>query len=40
MNPFEQFTIIIGALAVLMEGLGYMRGFIQKIFHSSSKHTG
>jgi hypothetical protein len=33
MNPFEQFTIIIGLLAVLFEGLGYLRGFLHKLLH-------
>jgi hypothetical protein len=33
MNPFEQYTLIIGALAILFEAVSYVRGFIQKIFH-------
>jgi hypothetical protein len=33
MNGFEQFTIIIGLLAVLFEGLGYLKGFIHKLLH-------
>jgi len=33
MNPFEQFTIIIGLLAVLFEGAGYVRAYFQKILH-------
>lgn len=40
MNPFEQFTIIIGLLAVLLEGVSYLRKFARKILHSGSKHTG
>jgi hypothetical protein len=31
MNSFEQFTIIIGLLAVLLEGLGFLRRFVGKI---------
>jgi transcriptional regulator of nitric oxide reductase len=33
MNPFEQATIIFGVLAILFEGVGYVRGFIHKLFH-------
>jgi hypothetical protein len=33
MNPFEQFTIIIGLLAVVFEGLDYLRGFLHKLLH-------
>ncbi|MBB5395712.1 hypothetical protein HDC91_001740 [Mucilaginibacter sp. AK015] len=33
MNPFEQFTIIIGLLAVLFEGVAYLRSFLQKLLH-------
>jgi len=33
MNSFEQFTLIIGLLAVLLEGLSYLRGFLRKLFH-------
>jgi hypothetical protein len=33
MNPFEQFTVIIGVLAVLFEGISYLRGFLHKLFH-------
>ncbi|MES2060609.1 MAG: hypothetical protein V4456_01730 [Bacteroidota bacterium] len=40
MNPFEQFTIIIGLLAVLLEGASYLRSFAKKLFHHPSKHTG
>ncbi len=31
MNSFEQYTIIIGLLAVLFEGFGYLRNCLQKI---------
>jgi hypothetical protein len=33
MNSFEQYTIIIGVLAVLIEGVSYLRDFLRKIFH-------
>jgi hypothetical protein len=33
MNPFEQYTVIIGILAVLFEGVSYLRGLLRKIFH-------
>lgn len=33
MNPFEQFTVIIGILAVLLEGVSYLRGFLNRLFH-------
>jgi hypothetical protein len=33
MNSFEQFTIIIGLLAVLFEGLGYVRSYLHKLMH-------
>jgi hypothetical protein len=33
MNPFEQYTIIIGVLAVLIEGVSYLRDFLRKLFH-------
>jgi len=33
MNSFEQFTLIIGALAVLIEGFSYLKEFFQKILH-------
>lgn len=36
MNPFEQFTLIIGLLAVLIEGLSYIRSFLRRILHSNS----
>lgn len=40
MNPFEQYTLIIGVLAVLIEGFSYLRSFLKKILHpdSQSKH--
>lgn len=31
MNPFEQYTIIIGVLAVLFEGGSYLRDFFRRI---------
>jgi hypothetical protein len=40
MNPFEQLTIIIGLLAVLLEGLSYLRAFAKKLLDTPSKHTG
>jgi hypothetical protein len=33
MNSFEQFTIIIGLLAVAFEGWVYLRAFVQKVLH-------
>ena len=33
MNPFEQYTIIIGVLAILFEGFSYLRSFLQKMLH-------
>lgn len=33
MNSFEQFTIIIGALAILFEGYDYLRNYIHKLMH-------
>jgi hypothetical protein len=33
MNPFEQYTIIIGVLAVLIEGISYLRDFLRKLMH-------
>jgi hypothetical protein len=33
MNSFEQYTVIIGVLAVLLEGVSYLRDFLRKIFH-------
>jgi hypothetical protein len=36
MNPFEQYTLIIGVLAVLMEGFSYLRSLLRKILRSNS----
>jgi hypothetical protein len=33
MNSFESFTIIIGLLAVLLEGVSYVRDFLHKLLH-------
>ncbi|OIQ65077.1 hypothetical protein GALL_533660 [mine drainage metagenome] len=33
MNPFEQYTVIIGILAILLEGVSYVRDFVYKLFH-------
>jgi len=33
MNPFEQYTLVIGVLAVLFEGLSYLRDFLRKLMH-------
>lgn len=33
MNPFEQYTIIIGVLAVLFEGISYLSDFLHKLMH-------
>jgi hypothetical protein len=33
MNPFEQFTVIIGLLAIAFEGFSYVRDFVQKLLH-------
>lgn len=33
MNPFEQYTIIIGILAIVFEGVSWLRGFLRKILH-------
>jgi hypothetical protein len=33
MNPFEQYTLIIGALAILIEGFGRLRDFVHKLMH-------
>lgn len=35
MNPFEQYTLAIGLLAIAFEGVSYIREFIQKIFHKT-----
>jgi hypothetical protein len=31
MNSFEQFTVIIGLLAVLIEGFSYVKDFLRKL---------
>ena len=36
MNSFEQYTIIIGVLAVLLEGLSYLRDFVRKLMHKKA----
>jgi hypothetical protein len=33
MNSFEDFTVIIGLLAVLLEGLSYLKDFVRKLMH-------
>ena len=33
MNPFEQYTVAIGVLAILFEGISYLRSFLRRIFH-------
>lgn len=33
MNPFEQFTIIVGTLAIIFEGISYVRDFFRKLLH-------
>ncbi len=33
MNPFEQYTIIIGVLAIVFEGVSYLRDFFKKLQH-------
>jgi len=33
MNLFEEFTVLIGVLAVLIEGFDYLRGYIRKVMH-------
>lgn len=35
MNSFEEFTVLIGLLAVLFEGIGYARSFIQQLFRKA-----
>lgn len=30
MNSFEEFTLMIGLLAVLFEGIGYLRNFLRR----------
>jgi hypothetical protein len=33
MNVFEQFTVIIGVLAILFEGWDYVRKYVHKLLH-------
>jgi len=33
MNSFEEFTVIIGLLAVFLEGMAYARDFLHKLMH-------
>jgi len=33
MNPFEQYTIIIGILAIAFEGVSRLRSFLHKFLH-------
>ena len=33
MNTFEEFTVIIGLLAVAFEGIGYVKSYIHKLLH-------
>jgi hypothetical protein len=33
MNPFEQYTVIVGVLAILFEGASWLRDFLRKILH-------
>lgn len=33
MNSFEEFTVIIGILAIAFEGLDYVKSFFRKLFH-------
>gem|GEM_PF-1542676 len=35
MNSFEQFTVIIGVLAILFAAVSYVRAFLQKVFHKN-----
>jgi len=35
MNPFEQYTLVVGLLAIAFEGVSYLRDLIQKIFHKT-----
>ncbi len=40
MNSFEQFTVIIGLLAVLFEGMSYVKEFVHKLFSTGSAIKG
>jgi len=33
MNPFEQYTLIIGLLAVALEGFSRLKAFLHKVMH-------
>ena len=33
MNSFEEYTVIIGLLAVLIEGYDYAKDFLRKLMH-------
>jgi hypothetical protein len=33
MNSFEEFTIIIGLLAVAFEGIGHLRKYLHNLMH-------
>jgi len=33
MNPFEQYTLIIGLLAVALEGFSRVKEFLHKVMH-------
>jgi hypothetical protein len=35
MNSFEEYTVIIGVLAIALEGFSYVRDFLHKLFHHS-----
>jgi len=37
MNSFEQYTLIIGLLAVLLEGLRHLRTMFQNRLHNQHK---
>jgi hypothetical protein len=37
MNPFEQYTLIIGVLAVLVEGFSRLRDLVQKLMHKRAQ---
>jgi hypothetical protein len=36
MNSFEQYTIIIGVLAILFEGISYLRTLVHKLLHKEA----
>ena len=33
MNSFEDFTVIIGLLAITLEGVSYVRDFLHELLH-------